>query len=261
VTREKMNMTNKTAVAVVVAIVAAWNPAAGGAEPASKPATAPPTRPADVLTLDLGGGVSMKFIKISAGKFTMGVPADSPLRQRKPPVRDDEHGVTITKGFWMGVTEVTQAQYEAITGDNPSKSGKVPEFPVDGVTFTQAEEFCKKLSARTGKIVRMPADEEWEYAAKAGGDGLGGAKVTDVAWCKENGEGKPHAVGGKAPNAWGLYDMLGNVGEWVKAQKGVYYRGGNWRTPERFTLPALREAHATGHNDPYGGFRVVVEEK
>lgn len=217
--------------------------------------------PGEQLSLDLGNGTSMKLVKIAAGAFTMGVPADAAVRQAHPPVRDDEHEVTIAKDFWIGVTEVTQAQYEAIMGDNPSKAGPGADLPVNAVSFVQAQAFCKELSDKTGSTVRIPTDEEWEYAARAGGDGLGGGKATDVAWCKENSDGRPHAVAGKVANAWGLHDTLGNVSEWVTARKGVFYMGGNWSIPERFTIPPFRQAHGTTHSSKYGGFRVVVEQR
>lgn len=88
-------------------------------------------------------------------------------------------------------------------GENPSKSGKDALYPVDSVSFKQAVEYCKKLSDKTGKSVRLPTEAEWEYVARAGGYGLGSANIVDVAWCKENSEEKPHPVGTKAPNTWG----------------------------------------------------------
>ena len=228
-----------------------------GAEPNSKP-TPSATPTSQELTLDLGDGVTMKFAKIPAGKFMMGVPKDAPDREKQD---EDEHEVTIVKDFWMGATEVTQAQYQSLMGDNPSKSGSDPQFPVDAVTPKQVEEFCKKLSEKTGKSVRLPTEAEWEYAARAGSDGLGGAKITDAAWCRSNGDMKPHPVGTKAPNAWGLYDMLGNANEWAQGEKWIGYRGGCWRTLDSKCKPTHREGHGRLHSDPYGGFRVVVEAK
>ncbi len=218
-----------------------------------KPAKAP-----EELVLDLGGGVSMKLVKIPAGKFKMGVPKDAPNRDKQDL---DEREVTFDKDFWMGVTEVTQAQYEAMMGENPSKSSKEALHPVDCVSFNQAVAFCKKVSEKTGKTVRLPTEAEWEYAARAGGDGVGKAKITDVAWCMENSEKQPHPVGSKAANAWGLHEMLGNAMEWVQGEKWVGYRGGAWKTPGAKCLPTHREGHGVLHNDPYGGFRVIVEAK
>lgn len=150
------------------------------------------------LTLDLGGGVTMKFVKIPAGKFMMGVPEDAPDRDKQDLA---EREGAISEAFWIGMTEVTQAQYETIMGDNPSKSIRKPLCPVETVTPKQVDEFCKRLSEKTGKSARMPTEVDWEYAARAGSDGLGDSKLTDVAWCQSNSEAKPHSVGSKAPNA------------------------------------------------------------
>lgn len=210
------------------------------------------------MILELGGGVTMKFVKMPAGKFTMGVPQDASDRDKQDLA---EREVTIGAAFWMGTTEVTQAQYEAILGDNPSRSSREPQCPVDTVTPKQVDEFCKKLSEKTDKSARMPTEIEWEYAARAGGDGLGGSKLTDVAWFQSNSEGKPHPVATKAPNAWGLYDMLGNANEWTRGEKWIGYRGGCWRTPERKSKPTHREGHGNLHSDPYGGFRVVLSAR
>jgi formylglycine-generating enzyme required for sulfatase activity len=218
-----------------------------------KPAKAP-----EELVLEISKEVSLKLVKIPSGKFMMGVPKDAPNRDKQDL---DEGEVTFAKDFWMGVTEVTQAQYEAVMGENPSKSGKEALLPVDGVSFKQAVAFCKKLSEKSGKTVRMPTEAEWEYAARAGGDGVGKAKITDVAWCMENSEKKPHPVGTRTANAWGLHDMLGNAMEWAQAEKWIGYRGGAWKTPGAKCLPTHREGHGPLHNDPYGGFRVIVETK
>jgi formylglycine-generating enzyme required for sulfatase activity len=244
------------AVAITIALVTACVPAARGAHP--------PTRQAEELTLDLGNSVAMKLVKIPAGKFTMGVPAGAAYRLKTD---EDEHEVTIAKEFWMGATEVSQAQYETIMGDNPTTINKQPQYtqvvdpqcPVVRVSLNQAKEFCKKLSAQSGKTVRLPTEQEWEYAARAGGDGLGGAKVPDVAWFKDNSENKQHPVGTKAPNAWGLYDMLGNVGEWATSAKGAWIRGGSLADKEESCRPTRREPHGGLHNDPRSGFRVVVD--
>jgi formylglycine-generating enzyme required for sulfatase activity len=216
----------------------------------------PPAKTIDSLLVELRPGVTMKFVKVPVGKFTMGVPENAPERDKQDlPERE----VAIEKGFWIGTTEVTQAQYEALMGDNPSKSSRDPQCPVDTVTPKQVDEFCKKLSEKAGKTARMPTETEWEYAARAGSDGLGDAKLTDVAWFQSNSEAKPHPVGTKAPNAWGLYDMLGNANEWTRGEKWIGYRGGCWRTPERKSKPTHREGHGNLHSDPYGGFRVVLD--
>jgi formylglycine-generating enzyme required for sulfatase activity len=167
------------------------------------------------LTLDLGGGVMMKLVKVPAGKFTMG----SPVSEKD---RVDDEGpqreVTISKAFYMGIYEVTQEQYESVMGKNPSKF-RGAKIPVEQVSWDDAAEFCKKLSRKTGETVSLPTEAQWEYACRAGtrtAFGFGGneADLADHAWYFDNSEARTHPVGEKKPNAWGLYDMHGNVWEW-----------------------------------------------
>jgi len=130
----------------------------------------------------------------------------------------DQHEVTISKPFYMGVTEVIQAQYEAVMGTNPSIF-KGATNPVEMVSWNDAAEFCKKLSEKTRLDVRLPTEAEWDYACRAGSktrfcfgdadEGLG-----DYAWYRANSGGTTHPVGQKKPNAWGLFDVHGNVWEW-----------------------------------------------
>jgi len=178
------------------------------------------------LTLDLGKGVLMKLVLIRPGKFMMGSP-DS--EQGRGSDEGPQHEVIITKPFYMGVTEVTQAQYEAVMGTNPSKFTG-PTNPVDSVTWDEAVEFCRRLSEKTGKTVRLPTEAEWEYACRAGtrtrySFGDAESVLGDYAWWGSNSGGKTHPVGQKKPNAWGLYDMHGNVYEWCADWFGSYASG------------------------------------
>ena len=256
-----MKLNAKVIGAAFVALVCTSNLSLQAAEDAPKL-----VQRTDGLTLDLGNGVTLVLARIPEGKFKMGVPADAPGRVKSDA---DEREVTIENAFWIGVTEVTQAQYEAVMGDNPTTVNKQPQYtqvvdpqcPVVRVSFNNANDFCRKASAMTGKFVRLATEEEWEYAARAGGDGLNGAKVADVAWYKENSEAKQHPVATKPANAYGLYDMLGNVGEWVTSSKGVWIRGGNLTSKEDECRPTRREPHGGLHNDPRSGFRVVVDSK
>ena len=158
---------------------------------------------------DVGPGVTMKMILIPPGKFTRGEGAN-------------RLEVTISKPFLMGVTEVTQEQYQAVMGTNPSWF-KGATNPVDGVSWNDATEFCKKLSEKTRQTVRhtirLPTDAEWEYACRAGTQtafsfGDDPAELGDYAWWDGNSAKTTHPVGQKKPNAWGLYDIHGNVLEW-----------------------------------------------
>jgi len=182
--------------------------------------------PPKELTFDLGGGVTMKLVLIPAGKFMMGSPESEKGREAK---EGPQHEVTLSKPFYMGVTEATQAQYQAVMGANPSQV-KGETNPVDQVSWNDATEFCKKLSEKTRRAVRLPTEAEWEYACRAGsktrfcfGDAEEGFE--DYGWYGANSGNTTHPVGQKKPNAWGLYDMHGNVWEWCSDWYGEYAAG------------------------------------
>jgi len=168
------------------------------------------------LTLDLGDGVTMVMVYIKPGTFVMG--GESTTDGRFECVEVPKHEVTLTRGFYLGKYEVTQAQYEAIMGSNPSRSTKAPDCPVDNVGEPDALEFCAKLAEKTGHEVRLPTEAEWEHASRAGRDtkwffGNDPSQLGDYAWLKDNADAKSHPVGRKKPSPWGLYDIYGNVCE------------------------------------------------
>jgi len=223
--------------------------------------------PAKDLTLDLGGAVTMKLVLIRPGKFMMGE-------------EKDRHEVTLSKPFYMGVTEVTQAQYQAVMGTNPSNF-KGETNPVETVSWNDATEFCKKLSEQTRRAVRLPTEAEWEYACRAGtatAFSFGDADSTlgDYAWYTSNSGSTTHPVGQKKPNAWGLYDMHGNVWEWCADWYGDYpkgavtdpqgpasgtarvLRGGSWGSAPATCRSAHRFYLTPAYRYYYCGFRVVV---
>jgi len=205
------------------------------AGPSARPPTPPPSAEVAAyakehgldatVSLDLGGGVTMEFVLIPAGKFIMG----SPETEKDRLDNETQHEVTISKPFYMGRYEVTHEQYEAVRGKKPS-AFKGAKNPVDSVPWEGAQEFCKKLSAKTGKTVQLPTEAQWEYACRAGtktrfysGDAEG--DLDRVAWYGANSKGLTHPVGQKGANAWGLYDMHGNVWEWCQDWYGEYAAG------------------------------------
>ena len=178
------------------------------------------------------------MVWIRPGKFLMGSRTDEPGRGSD----ETQHWVTLTKGFWMGVHEVTQAEYVAVTGlANPSNFTGDTNRPVDSVSWTLAVAYCTTLTATeraAGRIpadweYRLPTEAEWEYCSRAGarntrfgyGDDIGATALADYAWYGSNSGSTTHPVEQKRPNAWGLIDMHGNVYEWCQDWYGAYSAG------------------------------------
>lgn len=186
--------------------------------------------------------------------------------------------------FMLSKFPVTQDWFHEITGENPS-TFRGDKLPVETVSWKEAVQFCNALSVKTGLApcytflekrdhitfdptangYRLPTEAEWEYACKAGTDGIRYGDLDKIAWYKENSENSPHPVGLKEPNAWGLYDMLGNVWEWCsdiydEALYGSYrvFRGGGWFDEERGIMATnRRRSHPVSFKIDDLGFRVA----
>jgi formylglycine-generating enzyme required for sulfatase activity len=169
----------------------------------------------------LKNSIGMEFVKIPAGEFLMGcLPTDLDCIEDEVP----RHKVRLTKAFELGKYEVTQAQWEAVMGKAANQSeNKGANHPVDMVTKAEVQDFLTKLSAADKDYsYRLPTEAEWEYAARADAAEPARDKLDEYAWYKRNSDDESHPVGQKKPNAWGLYDMLGNVRELVSDQAAYY---------------------------------------
>jgi formylglycine-generating enzyme required for sulfatase activity len=240
------------------------------------------------VPVETTNSIGMKFVVIPAGEFMMGSPEDEPRR------KDNEalHKVTLTQPFQMGMHEVTQEQYQTVMGTNPSKF-KGPQNPVEQVSWNDAVEFCRKLSEQpkeksAGYVYRLPTEAEWEYACRAGTTtkysfGDSESALGDYAWYIKNAGSRTHPVGQKKPNAWGLYDMRGNVFEWCQDWLSGYpggkltdptgpssgsdrrvARGGSWNSDDWFCRSADRDSSTpderNGSNLSFRVLRVVTPQ-
>lgn len=214
--------------------------------------------------------VGVVMIRVPAGSFTMGSPESEDGRR----AWEQQREVTFASDFYLGKTPVTQEQYEAVTGTNPTGHEKLGNAPVDWVTWDQAKEYCLKLTQLDRKAgvlahdweYRLPTEAEWECACRAGSSEPRHGQPQDVAWYQDNARGKPHAIGQKTPNVWGFHDMLGNVWEWCEDCFFVSccnvgcrsVRGGSCRSSARFCRSAQRWGFGPNGRSRYCGFRVLA---
>jgi formylglycine-generating enzyme required for sulfatase activity len=251
------------------------DPAAADSSKSPNSATEKPKE----IRFDLGGGVKIELVLIQPGSFMMG---DEEGDEEEKPV----HKVTITKPFYIGKYEITQEQWQTLMGGNSSHF-KGAKNPVDRVSWEDCQAFIKKLNekfAASGATFSLPTEAQWEYACRAGssdryGFGNDASRLAEHGWFGDNSNGKTHPAGEKKPNAWGLYDMQGNLWEWCADwYEGNYYkkspvtdptgptavtsrvlRGGSWADPApycrasyRYCLPPWFRVHGYG-------FRVICE--
>jgi len=172
------------------------------------------------------------MIAIPAGSFMMGSTEED---NEKPP-----HQVTLT-AFHIGKYPVTQELFSAVMGNNPSHFKKGDKYPVESVSWDDAQEFCRRLSKMTGKTYRLPSEAQWEYAARARTQtryyfGDNENQLKEYAWYKDNSNKQTHPVGQKKPNKWGLYDMLGNVWDWYEANSNRQTQPVGQKKPNQWGL-------------------------
>ena len=191
----------------------------------------------------------MEFVKIPAGSFLMGSPENE--KERFPD--EQQHEVTILP-FTIQATPVTRKQYHDVLGENPSHFKNDWHAPVDRVSWHDAQRFIAALNKKESTdVYRLPSEAEWEYACRAGSTGsayFGEDSVGKYAWYYENSNKKTHPVGQKLPNAFSLYDMLGNVWEWCEDIYAANYkptdsdtrvlRGGSWDYRHAFLRSTIR---------------------
>jgi anti-anti-sigma factor len=225
---------------------------------------------------DLGDGADLQMVWIPGGTFPMGSPPSEDGRfENEGPV----HAVRI-EGFWMGRHLVTQQQYEQIMGTNPSHFQN-PRGPVEMVSWHDAMDFCNRLSQQSGIAYTLPMEAQWEYACRSGSlnrfsFGDYDYLLDDHAWYSRNSRARTHTVGEKKPNAFGLYDMHGNVWEWCLSLYKDYslegdrerddpaldgfrvLRGGSWNYVAKVCRSAFRFWRNPTAADPSWGFRVVA---
>lgn len=247
----------------------------------------PERRGGEEREFEIAPGVSIGMCWIQPGEFLMGSPEDEGDCSDK----ETQHRVKITQGFWLAKTQITQGQWQSVMGNNPIDSIYYPSYlkgveqPVVLVSWL---DICgdesgdggflgsaNKFAGSDGRFY-LPTEAQWEYACRAGTTGPYYGNIDEIAWYKENSDGKPHPVAQKKPNVWGLHDMLGNVSEWCSDRYGAYdgraatdpaspasdsyqvFRGGSWNVNAVNCRAAYRNCNPyPDYNDYDIGFRLA----
>ena len=217
------------------------------------------------------------MVAVQGGTFTMGCTGE-----QEDCDNDEKPTFQVTlSDYYIGKFEVTQAQWQAIMGSNPSYFKYCPDCPLERARLNKVQKFIERLNELTGKRYRLPTEAEWEYAARGGSSSkgylyAGGSKIDEVAWFRYNSGDKTHPVGGKKPNELGLYDMSGNVYEWCSDRRGSYtsgtksnptgpasgyyrvIRGGSWVESAGGCRVSNRFINAPGYRNWGLGFRLCL---
>jgi formylglycine-generating enzyme required for sulfatase activity len=260
------------------------------------------------VPVEITNSIGMKLVLIPPGEFQMGSPKELIEEEMRLyggdgwyrdllPGEGPQHRVRITRPYWLGVTAVTQEEYQRVMGSNPSKFPGDPKRPVEQVSWGEAVEFCRRLSELPGEKAAkqrygLPTEAQWEYACRAGSTGrwcfstqrnplprvVEGEILGEYGWFNANTDVPTHPVAQKQANAWGLHDMYGNVWEWCEdwydrdfyaksaiddptgASGGArrVLRGGGWRYPAGICRSASRDCFEPGNRDGHLGFRAAL---
>lgn len=260
--------------------VVGGDPVPASPRPATKPVLPPAADFEPYREKIPGSDVQFAMAPVRGGRFTMGSPAGEPGRadHEGPPVE------VVVESFWMGVHEVTWAEFDRWNTDDKRPQSKQPDgvsrptppymdmtfnmgrdgYPAICMSHVAARQYCKWLSEQTGRFYRLPTEAEWEHACRAGSAAVRYGELDDIAWHRGNAGGSIHDVATRTPNAWGLHDTIGNVWEWCwdvfdPKVYGPYrvFRGGGWNDPPRGCRASCRrKSHPTFRIDDLG-FRLA----